>query len=196
MDRGIQDVQFIIKDYLKKIIVFGDIAVDATAGLGRDTLFLAQCVGVTGKVYAFDIQEHAIIATRELLRKFNMLSNVELLHESHSNILKYVPKGVKAIMFNLGYLPGSTSKIITTPESTIKALEGALEILAYNGVITIVVYRGHEGGLRESLALIDFVSKIPKKDFCVLQGNYLNQGETSPYWIIIQKTGRTTDESS
>ena len=125
-----------------------------------------------------------------------MLSNVELLHDNHSNILKHVPIGVKAVMFNLGYLPGSANKIVTTPETTIKALEGALELLTYNGVITIVVYRGHEGGLKESQALLDFVSKIPKKDFCVLQGNYLNQGETSPYWIIIQKTRRTVDESS
>ena len=195
MDRGIQDIQSVIKDYLKKTISVGDIVVDATAGLGRDTLFLAQCVGAEGKVYAFDIQEQAIEATRELLRRFNMMSNVELLHESHSNIPNRVPNGVKAVMFNLGYLPGSTSKIITTPETTIKALEGALDVLASNGIITIVVYRGHEGGLRESLALIDFLSNIPKKDFCVLQGNYLNQGETSPYWIMIQKTRRIANES-
>ena len=49
MNRGIQDVQFVIKDYLKKVIAQGDIVVDATAGLGRDTLFLAQCVGAKEK---------------------------------------------------------------------------------------------------------------------------------------------------
>ena len=38
----------------------GDIAVDATAGRGRDTLLLSELVGDTGHVYAFDIQADAI----------------------------------------------------------------------------------------------------------------------------------------
>ena len=35
----------------------GDIAVDATAGNGHDTLFLANLVGNDGYVYAFDVQQ-------------------------------------------------------------------------------------------------------------------------------------------
>ncbi|MDU4300787.1 MAG: rRNA methyltransferase, partial [Eikenella corrodens] len=42
----------------------GGIAVDATAGNGHDTLFLAQCVGSGGRVYAFDIQPQALAATQ------------------------------------------------------------------------------------------------------------------------------------
>ena len=38
------------------IVRSGDIAVDATAGNGHDTLFLAERVGPAGQVYAFDIQ--------------------------------------------------------------------------------------------------------------------------------------------
>ena len=34
----------------------GDAVVDATAGNGHDTLFLARCVGPAGRVYALDIQ--------------------------------------------------------------------------------------------------------------------------------------------
>lgn len=34
----------------------GDVAVDATAGNGHDTLFLAQAVGPSGTVYAIDVQ--------------------------------------------------------------------------------------------------------------------------------------------
>ena len=45
----------------------GEICIDATAGRGRDTLFLCELVGEGGKVFAFDIQEEAINSTRELL---------------------------------------------------------------------------------------------------------------------------------
>lgn len=49
---------------VKEILQPGDYAVDATMGNGNDTLFLAQLVE-TGKVYAFDIQEAAVIATKK-----------------------------------------------------------------------------------------------------------------------------------
>ena len=35
----------------------GDTVVDATIGNGHDTLFLAKCVGETGRVIGFDVQE-------------------------------------------------------------------------------------------------------------------------------------------
>ena len=43
----------------------GDLAVDATAGNGHDTVFLAQAVGETGKVFAIDVQAAAIGSIRE-----------------------------------------------------------------------------------------------------------------------------------
>ena len=36
---------------------------------------------------------------------------------------RYVPDGVKAVMFNLGYLPRGDHSIGTKPSSTIRALE-------------------------------------------------------------------------
>ncbi len=38
--------------------------IDATAGNGRDTLFLAQHIDSTSKILSFDIQETAILQTR------------------------------------------------------------------------------------------------------------------------------------
>lgn len=45
----------------------GDIAVDATAGGGNDTLLLARLAGPRGRVYSFDIQLAALQATRSRL---------------------------------------------------------------------------------------------------------------------------------
>lgn len=54
---------------MENVINDGDIAIDATCGNGHDTLFLTGLVGEKGYVYSFDIQEQAIIKTRERLKK-------------------------------------------------------------------------------------------------------------------------------
>jgi methylase of polypeptide subunit release factors len=185
--RGIEEINTIVRNYLEKIIQKGDLVVDATAGRGRDTLFLARCVGIEGRVIAFDIQEEALKVTRELLIKEKMIDRVRLLHKNHGEIASHVSKGVKAVIFNLGYLPGSDRKITTQADITVQAVAEALNLLLEKGIIAITVYRGHDGGLEESQALTSFLSGLPKKDFSVLQGMYLNQGELSPYWIMIQK---------
>ncbi|NLI93558.1 MAG: methyltransferase domain-containing protein [Peptococcaceae bacterium] len=193
--RGLQDTQTILKMYLEQVIREGDIVIDATAGRGRDTLFLARCVGVTGKVFAFDIQEEAILATRELLENFGLADRVELLHKSHTSIADHVHDRVKAVVFNLGYLPGGGNRIITQAATTVEAVQQGLTLLEEKGIIALTVYRGHEGGQDESQKLTSFLSGLSKKDFSVVQGIYLNQGELSPYWIMIQKNRRTIDEN-
>ena len=45
---------------LAALVREGDLVVDATAGNGHDTAFLAARVGEQGKVLAFDIQAEAI----------------------------------------------------------------------------------------------------------------------------------------
>ena len=52
------------KYFVMKHLKEGDTAVDFTMGNGNDTLFLSKAVGESGKVFAFDIQEDALISTR------------------------------------------------------------------------------------------------------------------------------------
>jgi len=47
----------------------GEVVIDATAGNGHDTLFLAQQVGASGTVYSFDVQEEAIRITGSRLEE-------------------------------------------------------------------------------------------------------------------------------
>ncbi len=186
-ERGLQNIQTMQRVYLKDMIQVGDTVVDATAGRGRDTVFLADCVGPTGRVYAFDIQEEALTATRELLTQQGLFDRVDLISDSHTELLQYVPNKVTAVVFNLGYLPGSDHRITTKSSTTLEAVEVAVQILKRNGVICLTVYTGHGGGLQESETLLNYFSALPKKDFSVFQGRYMNQGELSPYWIIVQK---------
>ena len=53
-------VKFIISDKVKP----GDFVIDGTAGNGHDTLFLANLVSDSGRVYSFDIQSEAISSTK------------------------------------------------------------------------------------------------------------------------------------
>ncbi|KNY25363.1 rRNA methylase [Pseudobacteroides cellulosolvens ATCC 35603 = DSM 2933] len=88
------------------VVKEGDTVVDATAGNGNDTVFLAKLVGEKGKVYAFDIQEMALQKTREKLVSQGLTQRVELIRDGHENMSKYISEPVSVVMFNLGYLPG------------------------------------------------------------------------------------------
>ncbi|CCJ33316.1 tRNA (mnm(5)s(2)U34)-methyltransferase [Caloramator australicus] len=173
------------QDIVKKVIDETDIAVDATLGNGNDTLFLSNLLH-RGKVYAFDIQTIAIEKFKKTIHERN-IKNVILINDGHENILNYVMEAPKAIMFNLGYLPGGDEKIITRPDTTLKALSDSLKILKPGGVITLVVYTGHLGGAEEGLLIDEFIKKLDPKIYSVMQIKFANRDERAPYLIVIEK---------
>jgi predicted methyltransferase len=152
-----------IKNHLQQ----GRLAIDATVGNGHDTLFLSQQVGVNGHVYGFDIQPAAIESTHNLLFTQGAADNVSLFLISHADMALCIPpehwKHIQVIMFNLGYLPGSDKTIITSPNSTLKALNIAVELLAVGGVISILAYPGHPGGAIETAAVEHWFYKLDTK---------------------------------
>lgn len=181
---SLQRVLPFTKSLLEQAVSAGDHVIDATAGNGHDTLFLAQLTGTDGKVYAFDIQKEAIEATRDRVAAFN---NVELLHDSHAKISEYVQTPISAAVFNLGYLPKGDHRIITKSQSTIAAMEQCLELLQPNGLLLVVIYSGHEGGSEERDAVMDFVRSLPQIDFDVLQYGFINQQHSPPFLVAIEK---------
>jgi ubiquinone/menaquinone biosynthesis C-methylase UbiE len=128
----------------------GDRALDATAGKGNDTLFLAHCVGASGRVDAFDIQPEAIAETRARVAGF---PQVRLHQRGHESLAEFVEGPLAAAMFNLGYLPAGDKAIATRPDSTLAALEAARGLLAPGGILCVVAYPGHEGGAEEAAAV-------------------------------------------
>jgi len=135
----------------------GDLAVDATAGNGHDTLWLAQRVSPDGQVYAFDIQAQALQATAQRLQAAMLGETVTLCHCGHELLLPQVPAHwqgrVSAITFNLGYLPGSDKQVTTLVGSTRQALGHALRLLKTGGALSVLAYRGHPGGQAEADAV-------------------------------------------
>jgi len=173
-------------DFISRLVNPGDMVIDATVGNGHDTLFLANLVGDTGKVYGFDIQEKAIEKATLLLSKHNLTDRVSLILDGHENMEKYVQHPVRVIMFNLGYLPGGEHEIITKKETTITAFKKSLSLLATDGLLSVVIYSGHQGGAEEKLAVEAFFKAIPKNELQVVKIQHLNRLESSPYVILAQ----------
>ena len=172
-----------ILTHLKK----GDVAADFTMGNGHDTQFLCETVGENGHVYAFDIQQLALDSTRQRLTDAGLIDRATLILDSHSNAAKYIDKPLKASMFNLGYLPGSGKKQITTMrETTMPAVEFAIENTAPDGIVLIAIYPGHEEGDAEGKMLMEKLSEYPRWSICCSIFKILNS-PTSPYFYIIEK---------
>lgn len=172
------------KSLLAQTVQKGDTVIDATAGNGHDTHFLATLTGDAGKVYAFDIQQPAIDATRERVREFQ---HVELIKDSHAKISEYVTSAISAAVFNLGYLPKGDHSIITKAQSTLAAISQCLELLQENGVLLIVIYSGHDGGSEERDAVMEYVQNLPQISYDVLQYGFINQQHSPPFLVAIEK---------
>ncbi len=166
---------------------------DFTMGNGHDTLFLSKTVGEKGKVYAFDIQEGALISTRSRLDSEGAPQNYTLIQDSHSNLSKYISEKIKAGMFNLGYLPGSGNKGLTTMrETTIPAVMGAIDILDARSILLVAIYPGHAEGDAEGKALEEIFDKIDRHAISVMKVKIINS-PTSPYFFVLE-TGKISIE--
>ncbi len=174
-------------EIIKKIVKEGDIVVDATAGNGNDTLFLACLVGNAGVVYSFDIQEVAILNTKKRLEEAKVYDRVKLIHDGHENVDKYINKNVKAVMFNLGYLPKGDHGKATKGKTTIKSIEKCLELLQVDGVITIVIYYGGDSGFEEKDEIFSYIKNIDSKKYAVLVHEFVNQMNCPPIAVCIEK---------
>lgn len=156
-----------------------DISIDATLGNGHDTDFLSE---IFSKVYSFDIQESAC-TNYELKNK----PNVSVICDSHHKFNEYINKKVDCIMYNLGFLPGSSKEITTLHEISLESIKSGLDLLNSGGIITICIYTGHDEGKKEKSCILDFLKNLPKKDYGVMIHDYLNRSETAPMLVVIEK---------
>ena len=176
------------KYFIMEHLSEGDVAVDFTMGNGNDTLFLSKAVGEKGKVYALDIQEDALISTRAHLEANGAPENYTLICASHHRVKEFVTEPIKAGMFNLGYLPRSGRKAVTTMrETTMPAVEAAIELLAPDGVLIVAIYPGHEEGALEGEMLREYFKTLSKYRICPSEFKILNS-PTSPYFFIVEKS--------
>ncbi len=200
MKRGLTRIVNWGQELLAEVVRPGDLVVDLTVGTGQDTLFLSQLVGLRGQVVGFDIQWPALLEAETRLTERGVETRLhrdtnsplsgragaDLVLLSHSEISTVVSSSPKAIIANLGYLPGGDKTIITQPDTTVAALEQSCRLRAVGGRMSVVIYPGHPGGAEEGLAVANFFSELRDGDFHVLQMKVSNR-QQSPFLFVAEK---------
>ena len=93
-------------------------------------------------------------------------------------------------MFNLGYLPRSGNKSVTTMrETTMPAVEAAIDLLAPDGVLIVAIYPGHKEGELEGEMLREYFATLSRFKICPSEFRILNS-PTSPYFFLIEKSSK------
>ena len=179
----------IVHDLVRPHLKPGDTAFDGTAGNGHDTLFLAQCVGPTGRVHAWDIQPLAIERTAALLATHG-ITWVELTLGNHAE-LDTSDKYFHAAIFNLGYLPASDRTIVTTTANSTRAIRAVVERLAPGGILTVLAYTAHAGGHDEANAIGELLQSLDSTEFTFHEERFA-PGRTAPPRLFVLRKLRIT----
>ena len=178
----------IIKRVIKEFVHEGDICIDATAGRGNDTLYLAQLVGESGHVTAFDIQRDAVESTKRLLSENGMSERTDVLLKSHSEMDELFDEGtVSCITFNFGWLPGGDHNVFTNKSTSIPAIGKGLKLLKSGGIMTLIIYYGRETGFEEHDALLEFLPTLDNRKYTVVEMPFVNRDNCPPIPIVIFK---------
>jgi predicted methyltransferase len=173
---------------VRTVLQPGEVAIDATAGNGHDTRFLAELVGPNGLVFALDIQPVALANTAALVR---YLDNVTLLQRDHAEMCDAIAREhhgkVAAVMFNLGYLPGGEKAIVTQIDSTVRAITAAIELLRVGGVLSVLAYTGHTGGAEEASAIARLLGELSPANFEVQEYRGERDSVSPPHLFVVHK---------
>jgi len=189
--------------FVGDILAHGDLAVDLTAGLGKDALFLYHRVGPSGQVLAFDIQQTALQSSQQLLQEAGVEAPIlesgailpvrqpgaYLIHDSHAHLASYLSplcRSPRAVIANLGYLPGGDARVTTQKDSTFAAVEAALSALAIGGRLVLVLYVGHPGGREEADLVTKRFSQLCSRHWYVLKLETSNRHD-APFLLVAEK---------
>ncbi len=176
---------------IEQVVTAGDITIDATVGNGHDTLFLATRVGPSGKVYGFDIQQQALDSAYRRLDDAGESAQVSLYHAGHEMMAMLLPPSVagrvRAVMFNLGYLPGGDKQRTTGASTTLAAVQASLSLLAPGGVLSLLAYTGHPGGREEAELVKAWAASLPHDLFTVSLTVPPSERGGAPEWIMVQR---------
>ena len=90
-------------------------------------------------------------------------------------------------MFNLGYLPGGDHCITTTAEDTLIGLQEALRVIRPGGIVTVVLYSGHEEGAEEKRRVLSWAETLDPGRYHAAYTSFVNQSNDPPEIIWITK---------
>lgn len=196
------------KTLWSQVIKVGDIVIDATAGNGHDSLELYKLVGSSGKLYYIDVQDDAVKATTNRILSYNTATS-NTATTSTDNFIGYcssheflpaeiLPNTVKCVVYNLGYLPGggtiNETRIATQTSSTIESIKKALVLIKKGGLISVLCYRGHSGGLHEQESVEQLILTLDAAAWRVTKNENIGV-PFSPILYIVYRRDRIAQTS-
>ena len=188
---SLQGIVNVAQQTMQRFLNPGDVAVDATVGAGYDALFLAKAVGPKGHVYGFDVQKEALARAEATLRGGDVMDRVTLFHSGHEKMAQHLPAethgAIKAISFNLGYLPASDSTVTTLADTSLAAIEAAMEILHNRGVISIAIYGGHPQGQIEQQRIKAWAATVPYDAFRIASYEFTNKARNQETLLLMER---------
>eukprot|EP00752_Nemacystus_decipiens_P001247 g1246.t1 len=160
----------------------GDTVIDCTAGNGHDSLELAKTIALKdglGSLYIMDVQERALDATRERLRSElgeMALKRSTLINGNFRDMPPELePMSVQLVVYNLGWLPGGDKSITTKLEDTLESIKAAKGLVNHGGMISVMLYRGHAEGKRESEAVREYAAGLAHSQWRVFVHERINR---------------------
>ncbi|WP_291438604.1 class I SAM-dependent methyltransferase [Desulfovibrio sp.] len=173
----------------------GPLLVDATAGNGHDSLFLLGAAPRNALLLAMDVQAQAVAATGDLLAAHGFAHAARVLHTGHECLADVLAalapedrqRPLVCAVFNLGWQPGGNKGLVTTPATSLPALEAALDTLAPGGCISLHCYTGHEGGAEEAAALEARVRGLPPRRWRVLALADANRERAAESLLLVER---------
>jgi hypothetical protein len=189
-------VQRALAAIVKQALPTPCLLVDATAGNGHDTCFLAALAQNSAtpqavQVHSFDVQQAALDATAARLAAQGLGHIAQLHHAGHEQAGQLLPAlPLAAAVFNLGYLPSGDKQIVTTPANTLTAVGALLSKLADQGVVSLHYYTGHAGGAAEAKALLAYAATLPAQGWRVVNCHDANRERASEGLVLLEKLPR------
>lgn len=173
-----------------------NVAIDATAGRGSDTLSLSALAGAHGMVHTIDVQAAALeetAARHAAARKSScpiVMSELRTHHASHADLTSVtgLTENVATVAYNLGWYPAQEAdrSIITHADSTVQSLRSAVQLLAVSGVVSVMAYVGHPGGREEADAVRDWTTTLDRRAWTVVHLTYPNRHQ-APELFLLQR---------
>lgn len=183
---AVEFAHFLWKNSLTK----EDLAVDLTAGNGRDVGFLAE-LGLK-RIIAVDIQEKAILRAK----KNNPNEQIEFIVADHAQFPEMLQdNSVRLAIYNLGYLPGGDKKITTMSENTLLSIKKMMSKLSLEGSFSITCYPGHIEGAIEESSLLAWSQTLSPKEWIVTHTRWSNRNN-GPSLLWIRKCQPLSDSKA
>lgn len=116
-----------------------------------------------------------------------VLPAITLVADSHANLAHYVSEPIGLIVFNLGYLPGGDKQRATQTETTLAALQTALDKLTVGGLLSVTMYWGHEAGKAERAALLRWAAALDRSTYHCVHTDMCNQPNCPPEILFVSR---------